>query len=69
MVSTDDLSKNPLLDPLNIDMASFFSAVGGPSWTTFSMVQNEIATAVIRSKSKPEIEFQYGGRLFFRNQK
>jgi len=69
MVSTDDLSKNPLLDPLNIDMTSFFSAVGGPSWTTFSMVQNEIATAVIRSKSKPEIEFQYGGRLFFRNQK
>ena len=24
MVSTDDLSKNPLLDPLNIDMTSFF---------------------------------------------
>ena len=69
MVSTDDLSKNPLLDPLNIDMTSFFSAVGGPSWTTFSMVQNEIATAVIRLKSKPEIEFQYGGRLIFRNQK
>ena len=27
------------------------------------MVQNDMSTAVIWSKSKPEVEFQYGGRL------
>jgi len=27
-------------------------------------VQNDMPTAVIWSKSKPEVEFQYGGRLF-----
>jgi len=29
------------------------------------LVQNDMPTAVIWSKSKPEVEFQYGGRLFF----
>ena len=28
-------------------------------------VQNDMPTAVIWSKSKPEMELQYGGRLFF----
>jgi len=28
-----------------------------------TMVQNDTPTAVIWSKSKPEVEFQYGGRL------
>ena len=45
-----------------------FSAVGGPIWMKFGrLVQNGMPTAVIWSKSKPEIEFQYGGRLFFQN--
>jgi len=45
-------------------MASF-SAVGGPMWMVFgTLVQNDMPTAVIWSKSKPGAEFQYGGRLF-----
>jgi len=28
-------------------------------------MQNDMPTAVMWSKSKPEVEFQYGGRLFF----
>jgi len=40
-----------------------FSAKGGPIWIKFRrLVQNDMSTAVIWSKSKPEIEFQYGGR-------
>jgi len=49
---------------LKIDMTSFFSAEGGPIWIKFRrLVQNEIWTAVMWSKSKPDVEFQYGGRL------
>ena len=45
-------------------MTSFFSAEGGPIWITFRrLVQNDMFIAVIWSKSKPEVEFQYGGRL------
>ena len=41
-----------------------FSAQGGPIWIKFRrVVQNDMSTAVIWSKSKPDIEFQYGGRL------
>jgi len=41
-----------------------FSADGGPIWIKFHrLVQNDMSTAVIWSKSKPDIEFQYGGRL------
>ena len=41
-----------------------FSAEGGPIWIIFHrLVQNDMSTAVIWSKSKPEVEFQYGGRL------
>jgi len=29
----------------------------------FALVQNDMSTAVISSKSKPDVEFQYGGRL------
>ena len=29
----------------------------------FRLVQNDMSTAVIWSKSKPDVEFQYGGRL------
>jgi len=67
-------SKNPLFDPWNprwlrsailkIDMTSFFSAEGGPIWIKFHRLeQNDMSTAVMWSKSKPDVEFQYGGRL------
>jgi len=49
---------------LKIYMTSFFSAEGGPIWIKFRrLVQNDISTAVMWSKSKPDVEFQYGGRL------
>jgi len=39
-----------------------FSAEGGPIWIKFCrLVQNDMSTAVIWSK--PDVEFQYGGRL------
>jgi len=45
-------------------MNTFFSAKGGPIWIKFHrLVQNNMLTAVIWSKSKPDVEFQYGGRL------
>ena len=67
-------SKNPLLDPQNprwltsailkIDMTSLFSAESGPIWIKFRrLVQNDMSTAVMWLKSKPDVEFQYGGRL------
>jgi len=41
-----------------------FSAEGGPIWIKFRrLVQNDMLTAVIWSKSKSDVEFQYGGRL------
>jgi len=40
------------------------SAEGGSIWIKFRrLVQNDTSTAVIWSKSKPYVEFQYGGRL------
>jgi len=67
-------SKNPLLDPWNprwlmstilkIDMTSFFSAEGGSILIKFRrLVQNDISTAMMWSKLKPDVEFQYGGCL------
>ena len=45
-------------------MTSFFSAEVGPIWIKFCrLVQNDMSTAVIWSKSKPDVEFQYGRRL------
>ena len=45
------------------DMTSFF-LLSGPILIKFRrLVQNDISTAVIWSKSKPDVEFQYGGRL------
>jgi len=42
----------------------FFSAEVGPIWIKFRrLVQNVMSTAVMWSKSKPDVEFQYGGRL------
>jgi len=44
----------------------YFPTVGGPIWMKVGLlVQNDMPTAVIWMKSKPEIELQYGGRLFF----
>jgi len=41
-----------------------FSAEGGPIWIKFRrLVQNDISTAVMWSKSKSDVEFQYGGRF------
>jgi len=41
-----------------------FSAEGGPIWIKFRrLVQNDMSTAVMWSNSKPDVEFQYGGRL------
>jgi len=45
-------------------MTSFSSADGGPIWIQFRrLVQNDMSTAVVCSKSKSDVEFQYGGRL------
>ena len=47
---------------MKIDMTLFFSAEGDPISIKFRrLVQNDMSTAVIWSKSKPDIEFQYGG--------
>ena len=49
---------------MKIDMTSFFSAEGGPIWIKCrTLVQIDMSTAVIWSKSKPDVEFQYGVRL------
>ena len=41
-----------------------FSAVGGPIWLKFrTLLQSDMFTAVIWSKSKPEVQFQYGATL------
>jgi len=48
---------------LEIDMTSFF-AEGGPIWIKFRrLVQNDMSTVVMWSKSKPGVEFQYNGRF------
>jgi len=45
-------------------MTLFFSAVSGPIWIKFCrLVQNDMSTAEIWSKLKPDVEFQHGGRL------
>ena len=41
------------------------SVKNGPIWTKFGMLmQNDMSMTTKASKSKPEIEFQYGVRLF-----
>ena len=42
-----------------------FSAEGGAIWIKFRrLAKNDMSTAVMWSKSKPDVvEFQYGGRL------
>jgi len=42
------------------------SAVGAPIWTKFGrMMHNNMMITVNWSRSKSEVKFQYGGRLFF----
>jgi len=42
--------------------------VGAPVWTKFdSLMQNDMQIMAKWSILKPEVEFQYGGRLFFKN--
>jgi len=49
---------------LKIDMTSFFSAECGLIWIKYRrLVQNDMSTAVMWWKSKPDVELQYGGRL------
>jgi len=44
----------------------YMSAVGVPIWTKFSrLMQNRMQIMEKWSRSEPEVEFQYGGRLFF----
>ena len=41
-----------------------FSAEGGPIWIKFRrLVQYDMSTALMWSKSKPGVKFQNGGRL------
>ena len=41
-----------------------FSAQDGPIWIKFRrLVQNDMSTGVMWSKSKPDVEFLYGGRF------
>ena len=42
------------------------SAMGAPIWMKFgSLMQNNMQITANWSRSKPEVEFQYGGRLYF----
>ena len=46
------------------------SAVCAPIWMKFgSLMQNDMQITRKWSRSKPEVEFQYGGRVFFKKQK
>jgi len=50
---------------LKIDMTSF-SAADVPIWIKFgSLMQNDTPITTKWPRSKPEVEFQYGGRLYF----
>jgi len=42
--------------------------MGAPIWTKLgSLMQNNMQITANWSRSKPEVDFQYGGRLFFTN--
>jgi len=46
---------------------SHISAIGAPIWMkSCSLMQNNMQITAKWSRSKPEVEFQYGGRLFFK---
>ena len=44
----------------------YISAVAAPNWTKLGkLMQNKMQITGKWSRSEPEVEFQYGGRLFF----
>ena len=46
------------------------SALGAPIWTKYgSLIQNNMQITANWSRSKPEVEIQYDGRLFFQKRK
>jgi len=52
---------------LKIDVTSYFGS-DVPIWTKFgSRMQNNMQITAKWSRSKLEVEFQYGRRLFFKN--
>ena len=64
------LLKEPIIGPLKSKMAEIrhfekrhnviFSAEGGPIWIKFHrLVQNDVLSAMIWSKLKPDVELQY----------
>ena len=68
------VSIDPIIGSLKSKMAEtrhlenrhdvIFSAEGGPIRIKFRrLVQNDTSTAMMWSKSKPDVEFQYGGCL------
>jgi len=74
MVSIVDLCiiglfKEPIIGSLKSKMAEIrhlgHDTIFGPIWIKFRrLVHNDMSTAVMWSKkSKPDVEFQYGGRL------
>jgi len=47
----------------------YISAVGASIWTKFgSLMHNNVQISGKWSKSKPKVDFQYGGRLFFKKE-
>ena len=53
-----------MADILKIDITSLFSPECGPIWKKiYRLVQNDMSTVVMWSKSKLDVDFQYGGRL------
>ena len=74
LVSCIGLFKAPIIGSLKSKMVEIhhlenrhdviFSPKGGPIWIKFRrLVQNDMSTAVMWSKSRPDVEFQYGRRL------
>ena len=68
------LFKEPIIGSLKSKMAEIrhlenrhdviLAADGGPIWIKFLiLVQNDMSTSVMWSKTKPDVEFQYGGCL------
>jgi len=74
LVSCNWAFKEPIIESLKYKMAEIrhlqnrhdviFSAEGRPIWIKCRrLLQNDMSTAVMWSKSKPGVEFQYGGLL------
>jgi len=43
--------------------------MGAPIWMKYGvLMQNNMQITAIWSRSKPEVEFQYGGRFFYKSE-